>query len=621
MLLLLLACQSPSETPPRAPTEPVVAPLLEVAPPGARLDTYTEMWADRVAVRHASDGQGRFERLGDEAVAAGTVHTLRLRFTAGPDGVAPGGALTFLPEPFWGWSPPQTDAAEAPGFVEVTAPAGVQLVPRAVQGQLVLEVGETPLAPGAVVELAYTGRVDRFAEPESGLYLAVDGDGDGVRQWVKPAPSVRVLAGPAAQLVATLPTTAPVGGTVRLTVAALDGAANAGATGVASVTLQLPEGWTGPEAVALTDGVGEATLTAGIEGIGRVVVQAGDLRGWTAPVLVRDGAPRILWADLQIHTGRSDGTGTPEAAYRYARDVAGLDAAAVTDHDRFGMRFLDAEPALWAEAQQAADAATRDGFVAFPAYEWTNWVFGHRHVLYVGEPGPVFSSLDPATDTPQELWSALRPYDAISIAHHPGGGPVPIDWSIRPDPQLEPVVEITSVHGQSESLGLPQAIYDAHASGFVEGVVQDGAVLGFIGSTDGHDGHPGLAHLVGEGRGGLAALVDAEPTRAGVAEALRARRVYATNGVRTFLRFDAGGKPMGSVLPAGPSTLELRVIATSDLVGVELVGKDGPVGRLPASGPVVHHRWEVEGAAGELFYVRVVQVDGGLVWSSPIWFR
>ena len=84
--------------------------------------------------------------------------TFELRYVAGPEGVAVGGALTFVPEPFWGWSPPQTHAPAAPGFVDVQAPPGVQLVARAHQGQLVLEVAERPLEPGSTVRLIYSGR-------------------------------------------------------------------------------------------------------------------------------------------------------------------------------------------------------------------------------------------------------------------------------------------------------------------------------------------------------------------------------------------------------------------------------------------------------------------------------
>jgi hypothetical protein len=582
------------------------------------------MHDDRLAQRHPSDGGGRWVRTDEGPVTAGMPGRFSLRYTAGPLGVAVGGTLTFVPEPFWGWSPPQADTPEAPGFVHVDAPEGVRLVPQRAEGQLVLEVQGRALADGEHVEVTYGegvgARVDRFSEPEAGLYLAVDGDGDGVRQWVRPTPRVQVLAGPAARLWATLPTTSAPGRPVRLTVAALDASANLAPTGVQQVQLSLPDGWTGPTVLPLRDGIAEASLVPTTPGVGRVVVRADELSAATNPLLVHPRAPSVHWADLQVHTGRSDGTGTPATAYAYARDVAGLDAAAVTDHDRFGMQFLDAEPALWREARDAADAATTPTFVAFPAYEWTNWIFGHRHVLYVDEPGPIYSSLDPATDTPDELWRALAAHDALTIPHHPAGGPVPIDWRFVGDLTVEPVVEVVSVHGQSESPSLPLPIYDPRGDAWVADQLAAGRRLGLVGSTDGHDGHPGLAHLVGQGSGGLTALVDAPLTRAGLAEALRARRVYATNGVRSFVRFEADGQPIGSELPAGDTRLSLRVVATADLVGVELVGRDGPIERFGGGDAVLFREWTVPTRPGDLLYLRIVQADGGMVWTSPMWF-
>ena len=613
-----------SPSPPVPPPPPEAPPLLAGAPAGARVDTYTEMWADRVAVRHRSDGGGRWVLIAaPERLAVGDTGRFELRYEAGPEGVAEGGALTFVPEPFWGWSPPQARSPEAPGFVRWSAPEGLTLVPEPLEGQLVLRVTGRALAPGEVVTLVYGegagAQVDRFADAEAGLYLAVDGDGDGVRAWVRPAPTVPVGGGPAAGLVLTVPTTAAPGARVTLRVAAVDAAGNrAGAEG--PVALRWPEGWEGPATVALSDGVGVARAAVTGPTLGTVEGRFGELSAVSNPLLVRDGAPRVLWADLQIHTGRSDGTGTPADAYRYAREVAGLDVAAITDHDRFGMRYLDADPALWREAIDAAAEATTDGFVAIPGYEWTNWVHGHRHVLYFGTPGPVYSSLDPATDTPPELWAALRGQQALTVAHHPAGGPVPVDWSFPPDPELEPVVEVASVHGQSESPTLPSPIYDVAGDGWVADQLQGGARLGLIGSTDGHDGHPGLAHLVGQGVGGLAALVDATPTRDGIYEALRARRVYATNGPRMLLRFEVDGQPMGSVLPPGSHEVVLRVVGTAPLLGVELVRRGG-VERVTADGATtLHHRWPIDAAEGDLVYVRVVQADGGIGWTSPVWF-
>ena len=128
-------------------------------------------------------------------------------------------------------------------------------------------------------------------------------------------------------------------------------------------------------------------------------------------MLVDPEAPRIRWADLHGHSVRSDGTGTPEAYYRYARDVAGLDVAALTDHDHWGLPFLDESSEGWREIREATEAHYEPGrFVTIHGYEWTSWLFGHRHVLHFGgsEQAGVHlhSSLDESTDTPPETWPA-----------------------------------------------------------------------------------------------------------------------------------------------------------------------------------------------------------------------
>jgi hypothetical protein len=352
-----------------------------------------------------------------------------------------------------------------------------------------------------------------------------------------------------------------------------------------------------------------------------VSVTAPDGRSFLSnPMVVREGVVPILWADLQIHTALSDGSATPEQSHRYAREVAALDVAAVTDHDHWGMRFLDADPAGRARIAAATEAANVPGsFVALHGYEWTSWIHGHRHVLGFDGPIPWWSSLDPATDAPDELAAAANGLAVLIVRHHPAGGPVAVDWSFPVDPVLEPVVEIASVHGQSESPELPGPIYGAVRSAFADVQLAKGARFGLVGSTDGHDGHPGLSQLAG-GQGGLTALEGAEPTRASVYAALQARRVYATNGPRIVLRVTVAGRPMGSVVPAGPVEVEVRVVGTAPIDRIELVGRAGVVGSRRGEGSVLFGTFPLTPTDGDLVYVRVVQTDGGLAWSSPVFF-
>jgi hypothetical protein len=264
--------------------------------------------------------------------------------------------------------------------------------------------------------------------------------------------------------------------------------------------------------------------------------------------------------------------------------------------------------------------------VTLLGYEWTSWIHGHRHVLYFRDEGRVLDSVDPAYESPRQLWDALAGEPALTFAHHSAGGPIATNWAIPPDPVLEPVTEIVSVHGSSEAPDTPGIIYDPVPGNSVRDALGRGYRLGFVGSGDGHDGHPGLAGLASPSSG-LAAILAEEATREAVLEALRARRVYATNGPRILLRASLGGRAMGAVFEASRAgaaeTLAVRVVADSPLERVDIV-RGGRVMEPVACDGLGDFRFErpLEPLrAGEYLYVRAVQKDGGAAWSSPFFAR
>jgi hypothetical protein len=341
--------------------------------------------------------------------------------------------------------------------------------------------------------------------------------------------------------------------------------------------------------------------------------------------VVTPDAPRVLFGDLHGHSNLSDGTGTPEDYYRYARDVAGLDVSVLTDHDHWGIPFLDATPANWARIEGAARSFYAPGrFVTVLGYEWTSWIFGHRHVLHFEDAAPIRSSVDERFDSPPELWAALAGAPALTFAHHSAGAPVATDWSIPPDPVLEPVTEIVSLHGSSESFDSPFPVRGMLEGNTVRDALARGYRLGFVGSGDSHDGHPGLVQLADGGSGGLAGILAQELTRESVLEALRARRSYATNGPRIVLDVTLDGRPMGSSLPAGAGkTLAIRIAAPGPIEAVELVTAAGVIARTDGAG---QRSLGLESPLPDLagspwLYVRVRQSDGGAAWSSPFFFE
>ncbi len=645
---------------PAAPAE-LEAELLERAafderfPRGlsadAKLETAEMLTADLAAPRHPSDGGGTARFADPEAKPRHLVSSTQrfeIVYEAGPLGISDGGQIIVQASPFWGWDSPQAERPDAPGYTEFGTDApGITLENGDYHPDLLsIVIRGRRLEAGERIWIDFGAgpagaRVDRYAEESERIYISVDGDGDGVRSLIGTLPEIEIYSDFAQRIEVTWPTVALPGAPIDCVVAILDPRGNivTGATG--HVRLEFASGGAGPTPEAIRTIELEAAhrgrrtlrLEAPASGVHRVHATGAagleGIEGKSNPLVVRPGIEPLYWGDLHGHSQLSDGTGTPDQFYAYARTVAALDFAALTDHDHWGMRFLDTTPAMWSDIQESVERHhAPNRFVALLGYEWTSWLHGHRHVLYFGDEGAVYSSIDPATDSPDELWTALAGQPALTFAHHSAGGPVATNWQYPPDPVLEPLTEIVSVHGSSEAFDSPSRIYSPVPGNFVRDTLAAGYVFGFIGSSDSHDGHPGLAHRgTAPGLGGLAAVRAPALTREALLESLRARRTYATNGPRIYLEVRLGGRAMGSVVEAATAetqaqTLEIEVVATEPLVRVDLI-RSGRSAELYLDGELHwRHAREIPPLqAGEYHYVRVVQADGGAAWSSPIYAR
>ena len=628
MLLVLVTTVGCGETP----------TTVESLSPSAKIETVQMLLEDLEAPRHSADGGGRaWLNPAPESIGAGGRDQFSIRYEAGPEGIAEGGALYFMPSPFWGWSPPQTHNPDGPGFCRFsTESEGVELVPHDVPGQMVIaSVAGRALEPGERLLIEYGSgpagaAVDRFAEHEERLWVSVDGDGDGVRKVLIDSPGVDIVAGPPARLHLALPGVVRPGEIVGLTIAVLDALGNAGPSFEGEVLLESDVVLAGlPSSVSLSLGDRGRTrieFTAPEAGVVRIRARVGEaMSAESNPMRVAADGPRVFWADLHGHSGLSDGTGTPEDYFSYARDVAGLDIAALTDHDHWGVDFLDASPTMWAAIGEQVKAFHEPGrFVTLLGYEWTSWLHGHRHVLYFDDEGEVLSSIDPRYDTPPELWQALRGQKALTIAHHTAGGPIATNWDYQPDSVLEPVTEVASVHGSSEAEDSPHVIYSPVRGNFARDALGRGYRLGFVGSGDSHDGHPGLAHFA-SGTGGLAGIMAEDLTRESILKAIRMRRVFATNGPRILVRMAVEGQPMGSTveLDFDGATVFIGVSGTGPIERVDLVRGGSVVASFPGQGEtelqLTLHLDDL--TQGDFVYARVIQADGGAAWTSPVFFE
>lgn len=632
-----------------SPAQDSVSDAPPEYPPTARPDMLEGLRYAHEHPRHSSDGGGSARLVLGESetatVVAGTPARWTIEYTAGPEGIAVGGFVRLSVPRFWGWSSAQASFEDYYGYTTATTDAeGVTLEPYVAQEFWIeFRIAGRALRAGEHVTIVYgagpsMALADRYAERGSQMWISVDGDGDEFPVVLADSPTVDVLAGPPAILKLVVPSTAEPGDTLPLRLSVLDGQGNAGTDFVGQVELAVvPDGLEVPRSVtfeAADHGVKKVELSVNEAGVYRLLGRAAlggerELQAMSNPLLVESGGAPIRWGDFHGHSNVSDGTALPEDFLTYARDVSGLDAVCLTDHDHWGMLFLDENPHIWEELQDVANRFDDPGtFVSLVGFEWTSWIHGHRHVLYFGDSGPLLSSIDPEVENPAQLWDALRGQQALTFAHHSAGGPIATNWDYAPDPELEPVTEVASVHGQSEAMDAPYRIYSPLPGNFVRDVLDRGYRFGFIGSADSHDGHPGFAQIASPSGSGKAALLTDDVTREGIYRALKTRRTYATNGDRIILRFAIDAERMGSTIaPGEPGDDELthlvyvRAIGTAPLAGIEVIRSGEIVATIPGE-----ERYDLAATvdleplrAGEYVYVRVIQVDRGTAWSSPIY--
>jgi hypothetical protein len=503
------------------------------------------------------------------------------------------------------------------------------------------------VAAGRTIELDIPGLrapnrpLDRF-EP----LVLLDPNGDEDFWRLCPDLALEIQAGPPVQLAAVLPSRVAPGSDVLLTVRQEDAYGNpVGAVeGPYTVRWSRLHGRSAQvEASVVLDsvreGVGRATLPAPPEGswvagVFAGTLEAGDhpLRGSSNALVVEPDAIPIGWTDLHGHSGLADGWGTAEDWYAHARDVAVLDAAALSEHD---WQLDDGELNSLLQATEAAHDPP--GFVSVPALEINR--LGHE-IAYVFDPSLLTPSAR-AEGGATTLWAetdigyptaVLTPglesvltNPSVEVVTHSSLAPsMGTAFPLTKEHPNWHVIEVYSAHGSSECVDCPRSAWhepsgDDGGWGSVRDALSAGYRLGLIAGGDSHDGRPGTSGW-GAQPGGLGAVLWTERSRDGLQDALRSRRVYGTTGSRTIVDFEVDGASMGGVVKASTEhRIRFRVVDASPVRSVALVRNgiewktlDGAIG------------WqEVVDTDPEpsSWYLRAQLLDGNLAWSSPVFLE
>ena len=366
------------------------------------------------------------------------------------------------------------------------------------------------------------------------------------------------------------------------------------------------------------------TVAAPDPGVDSERRQIAMLRGYR--VTLGSEQARIMRGEFHRHTELSQdgiGEGPLVDAYRYMLDVASMDWGGCCDHDNGVGEYP------WWIQQKMTDAYKLDGkYVPMFSYERSvRYPEGHRNVIFVERgirplPRLPYSQADDDNPNPPhapdtlQLYQYLRKYSGV-VASHTSGTNIGTDWRDN-DPIVEPVVEIYQGDRQNyEMPGAPRSntadnsLGGWHPLGFVSLALKKGYRLGFQASSDHFSTHISYCNLW-----------VTKPTREGVMEAFRKRRVYgATDNILADVH--CGSHFMGEEFTTSEApAISVRLAGTGAFAKVHII-KDGEYAySIEPKKANVEFVWKDAAAQRgrtSYYYVRGEQANGELVWASPMW--
>ena len=588
-------------------------------------------------------------------IIAGRMGKWRVTYEVGPRGISQGGGLRFTPPN--GFTTPQFEDVTAPGYCTFRCPnEDVSLAPSLIEpvlgytflpASLDLKVQGSSLVEGDSIEIEYgwtpsgiPGVQAQFLAMPVEFTLSVDTEGKDDWELLPDPPTFDVLPEEPSFLWVTAPAQVVTGQTFSVRAVARDCFHNV-ATAVSSVPkLELPDGNTASFRQESPGIFVCENIVLGAPEVHRLKVLADGLpAALTPPIQVLEQAPdrTLLFGDPHCMSGLcvgeyprpSTAREIVEYVHSYARDCAGVDFAACTS---LAMRMDEAQ---WKEVTDVANRFSEAGrYIALPAYEWFGMLEqdGNKNVYFLDcEDIPKLDSRCPDSNDPKKLWEQLEKFEnrVMTIPHHSVSAVIGTRWRWH-DPRFQRLVEIYSCWGNSEASGCERPLVNParYEGQSVQDALEKGYRLGIIAGSDTHTSQPGFSNrlrLKNAWRGGLACVWAKTFDREGIFKALWERRCYGTTGARIILDFSLNDAPMGSEMKLDESAvrkLMVRVEACSPIHKVVIIKNAREIHMDEPGRESISFEWlDSSGREREsdYYYVRLIQDDGEMAWSSPIW--
>lgn len=326
---------------------------------------------------------------------------------------------------------------------------------------------------------------------------------------------------------------------------------------------------------------------------------------------------QFYFGQLHSHTTLSDGQGTVDEAYAWARDKGDADFFAVTDHSNWFDNDLDwTKSTKWQTLKETANKYNQDGsYVALSGYEmtWSGSTGGWGHINTFNTDW--FKSRTDKTMDLKTYYDVIsKDANSISQLNHPGktfGDFSDFGFYSKEADAVVNMVEVGNGEGPIRGSGYFPS-YEYYTRALDKGW--------HVAPTNNQDNHKANWVTANEGR---TVIVAPSLTREAIYDAMRKMHVYSSEDKNLKVMYKVNEQLMGATL-VKPDKLNIS-ISVNDADIDDTVAK---ISIIADGGTVVTSKsftdkdvtWNFElPSQYTYYYVRVDQADKDIAVTAPVW--
>lgn len=264
----------------------------------------------------------------------------------------------------------------------------------------------------------------------------------------------------------------------------------------------------------------------------------------------------FYFGNIHSHTDYSDGDGTPAEAYLWARDNAGYDFYAVTDH------AIQISPSEWDRTKEHADSYNNPGyFVTLRGFEWSHPLYGHVNVYNTSKRKSFISTLY----LPM-FYDWLDDHNGLAQFNHPGRE----DWEFNDFKYQRDVADDNFFAIETGNKNTGNNDYEFLS--YFSKVLDKGWKVAPTNNQDNHSLSTNSHRTV---------MVMPNLTREDMLNTMRAKRIYSSDDPNMKVVFKYGDAWMGETVNTNGEPLEFRVEVYDDepIYRIEIISNGGEVVR------------------------------------------